>query len=84
MTSGPVAADGAGEIAAQLQGVRELAVGVVEERHVFHTHHPRARELFGRSDDPGLLGIYRVDAGLAPGGEHVLDHLPCIGPASDG
>jgi hypothetical protein len=65
----PVAPDGGGDVAPQLQPVLQHAVGVVEELDLVHTHHRSAGALFGHAHPGGLLRLHAVDAGLALGGQ---------------
>ena len=72
------------DLAPQRHAVLEDAVGLAEELDDVDADDPRRLDLLGLADAAALVGVHRVDAGLA-GGDHAVDDLLALaGPARDG
>ena len=74
-------ADGRGQVPPQLDAVDDQTVGVVQELDHRDPYRGRGGHLFGCSQGTGLAGRHGIDAGLAPGGQHVADVLAHRRPA---
>jgi hypothetical protein len=72
---GPVAADLAGEVTAEVQTGLDHAVAVAKEGDVADADELGAGLLLGDPDRPRLLGRQAVDSGVAVGDDDVADPL---------
>ena len=79
-----MAADRAGDVAAQVEAVLDHPVAVVEELDDVHAHLGGAGPLLGLAEGPGLVGVEAVDAGLTAAGQQVADGPALGGPAGHG
>ena len=72
------------DVATQRHAVLEHTVGITHELDDVDADDRRSGAFLVLAQRAGLLGIDRVDAGLAAGGKQVADLLALRGPPRDG